>query len=170
MKTLNYYISLATKGDAEAAYEAAKWMHYEEYNEVIVQSMLRKAAQLGNVHAQRWLGFLGLADKLVDPDSTVTNVKYVGDRRDAYAWFKQAAEQGDVFSTFAVAKCLQHGIGADKNTAKANALLETISGDLNYDMLPLFFWFDVYNTYDQKEKSVTLPANHDSLIQELLAS
>ena len=42
MNKLNYYISLATKGNAEAAYEVAKLMHYEKYNEVIVQSMLRK--------------------------------------------------------------------------------------------------------------------------------
>ena len=170
MKTLNYYISLATKGNAEAAYEAAKLMHYEKYNEVIVQSMLRKAANLGNVNAQRWLGFVGLADKLVDPSSTIANIKYISDHHHAYSWFERAASQGDTISAFAVFKCLQHGIGVAKNLEKANALLEAISGDLNYDMLPLMFFFDTYKEYEQKEKTTVKPIEYNHLIKELLAS
>lgn len=169
MKTLNYYISLSTKGNAEAAYEAAKLMHYEKYNEVIVQSMLRKAAHLGNVNAQRWLGFIGLANKLVDPDSTISNIKYITDHRHAYSWFEHAAAQGDTISAFAVFRCLQHGIGVERDPEKANALLESISGKLDYDMLPLIFFFDTYKECDRKETAEKSSPEYIRLIRELLA-
>lgn len=168
MKTLNYYISLATKGNAEAAYEAAKRMHYEKYHEVIVQSMLRKAGTLGSVNAQRWLGFIGLSGKLVDPDSTVANVRYLSDCRYAYSWFERAALQGDAISSFAMFKCLQYGIGVDRDEEKAQSLLENISGKLSFDVLPLLFFFDGYGK-DREEKPTKENSQDRKMIQELLA-
>lgn len=167
MKNLNYYISLAEKGNAEAAYEAAKIMHYIKYNDVIFQAMLRKAGGLGNVNAQRWLGFICLANKLIDPESTVSNIKYVSGHEAAYAWFEKAAAQGDTVSAFAVSKCLQYGIGVEKDSKKAEDVLNAISGDFDFDMFPIMFFFDTYKEFNKKGKSES-PYSND-IIQNLLA-
>ena len=170
MKTLNYYLSLATNGDADSAYEAAKIMHYEKYNEVIVQSMLRKAATLGNLSAQRWLGLICLANQLVHPESTTSNIRFVADYQQAYSWFSCAASQGDTLSAFAVCKCLQYGIGVDKNHEKADSILNTISYTLNYDVIPFAFFFDVYAEHNKKEMNKEDANKYATIFNELLAS
>ena len=170
MKTLNYYLSLATKGDADSAYEAAKIMHYEKYNEVIVQSMIRKAATLGNPSAQRWLGLICLANQLVHPDSTTSNIKFVTDYQQAYLWFSRAASQGDSLSAFAVCKCLQYGIGVEKNSEKADCILNTISDTLNYDVIPFAFFFDIYAEHNRKAINKDNDNKYAAIFNELLAS
>ena len=146
MKNLNYYRSLAAKGDANAAFEAAKIMYHEKYSDVFVQAMLRDAARLGNVNAQRWLGFVGLNNKLLHPSSTVSNIIYCSDASVSYRWLEKAAKSGDVLSAFAVCKCLQHGIGVDKNEAKAQAILDSITNELSFDILPFMFIFETYRS------------------------
>ena len=170
MKTLNYYLSLATKGDADAAYEAARIMHYEKYNDVIVQSMLRKAGTLGNPSAQRWLGLICLTNKLVHPESTTSKIKYVTDYQQSYSWFSRAAAQGDTLSAFTVYKCLQYGIGVDKNPEKADYILNTISNTLNYDVIPLAFFFDVYTEHNKKATNKEDANKYATIFNELLAS
>ena len=166
MKTLNYYISLANKGNADAAYEAAKRMYFEKYNEVMVQAMLRKAATLGNVHAQRWLGFIGLAGRLIDPRSSTSHVTYLTDYTAAYDWFNSAASQGDAISVYAVARCVQHGIGTVKDPTYAATLLETASAAPNSDdLLALMFFFDSHKACACAAQS----ARHRSIIKDLLA-
>ena len=168
MKTLTYYLKLAEGGNAAAAYEAAKIMYCEKYNDVIVQSTLRKAAALGSVDAQRWLGFICLAGKQVSPGSTASNIQYTADLREAYTWFERAAAQGDTLSAFAVYKCLQHGIGIHQDTEKADAILEAIAGHLDYDVLPLMFFFDTYKDSEQAAPTIH-PLERNALL-ELLAS
>lgn len=166
MKTLHYFLSLATRGDATAAYEAAKIMHDEKYNEVIVQSMLRKAGDLGSLHAQRWLGFISLCNQYVSPESTTSNITYIKDESIAFEWFQKAALQGDVISAFALYKCFQHGIGTEQNNYKAEELLNNISDQLTIDMLPLMFVFDTYH----KPKKSHQVSEFKTVIKELLAS
>lgn len=166
MKSLNHYLSLATKGDATAAFEAAKIMYHEKYSEVITQAMLRKAGELGSVDAQRWLGFIGLANKLIEPDSTASNVKYCKDASVSFQWFKKAAIAGDVISTFAVYKCLQLGIGTPKNVEKAKAVFSTISSNLTFDVIPLMLFFDTYHAPQETLQT----AEHKSTIRTILAS
>ncbi len=166
MKSLESYIKLASRGDASAAFEAAKIMFYEKYNEVIFQSMLRKAAKLGNINAQRYLGFIGLANKLVEPSSTTTHIIYNKSATAAYEWFEKASNAGDVISTFAVYKCLQHGIGVEKNEEKAEETLNTIVDHLSLDILPLMFFFDTYHV----SKTNTNEFVQRSTLKTLLAS
>lgn len=170
MKTLDYYLSLASRGNADAAYEAAKIMHYEKRNEVIVQSMLRKAGKLGNPNAQRWLGLICLANQLIEPSSTVSNIKYVTDYQQAYLWFSRAAAQGDSLSAFAVCKCLQYGIGVDKDPEKSDRILNAISDTLNYDIIPVAFFFDAYAKKNSKAESKENADNYTTLFNELLVS
>lgn len=153
MKTLNYYLALATKNDADAAYNAAKLMMYEEYNEVIVQNMLRKAANLGSSEAQRYLGFLGMKLELILPNSTVSNIIRNKDYSEAYNWFHKGAESGDIISSIAVSKCLQYGIGTKKDPVKANEILEAISSQLTFDLLPITAFFDIFHFDKQNAKS-----------------
>ena len=170
MKSLNHYLSLTAHSNtavaAAAAFEAAKIMYQEKYNEVIIQAMLRKAGELGDVNAQRWLGFIGLTNRLVDPISTTSNIIYYNDARVPYQWFKKAADSGDVISAFAVYKCLQHGIGVPKNIEKAESVLNIIADKLSFDILPLMFFFDTYHAHQTPS---CMPEHHITL-RSLLAS
>lgn len=170
MKSLNHYLSLTNHSDvtvaAAAAFEAAKIMHHEKYNEVIVQAMLRKAGELGDANAQRWLGFIGLTGKLIEPISTTSNIIYYKDASVSYQWFKSAASSGDILSAFAVYKCLQHGIGVAKNPEKAENILNTIADKLSFDILPLMFFFDTYHT----SQKVAYPIEQQTTLRNLLAS
>lgn len=170
MRSLNHYLSLTAHGNpgvaAAAAFEAAKIMYNEKYNEVIVQAMLRKSGELGDVNAQRWLGFIGLTNRLIDPVSTTSNIIYYKDASVAYQWFKKAADKGDLISTFAVYKCLQHGIGVTKNLEKAEHILDTIADKLSFDVLPFMFFFDAYH----EPKTTAHTIEYQTTLRNLLAS
>ena len=166
MKHLNYYLSLAEKGNADAAFEAAKIMFDDKCHDFIVQSMLRKAAMLGNVKAQCWLGFLCLDNRLIDSTSTFSEIKYVEDYSVAFDWFKKAACCEDTLAMFALYKCLQLGIGVEKSPEKADVILNSIAQDLSYDMLPLMLFFDTLRKSIPPVRSV----EYKTIIRELLAS
>lgn len=166
MKHLNYYLSRAEKGNADAAFEAAKIMFNDKCHDFIAQSMLRKAAVLGNVKAQCWLGFLCLSGKLIDSSSTFSDIKYVEDYSVAFDWFKKAACCEDTLSMFAIYKCLQLGIGVEKSTEKADIILKSISSDISYDMLPLMLFFETFRNPIPTAHSV----EYKTVIRELLAS
>ena len=140
MMSLNYCLSRSAHGDKVAAYEAAKIMHFEKYNEVMVQAQLRKAASLGSIDAMRWLGFLGLSGKLISPESTVTKVSYYNTYDHAYNWFVEGSKKGDALSTFVVGTCLQHGIGTQQDTQKSEEILSCVLDDVSIDtVVPIIF-------------------------------
>ena len=100
---LNYYLSLACKGDADASFKAGKLMEDEgTYNEVIVQKRYLDAAAAGHALAQKELAGLGLYGTLVTSDSTVTNIHYYDNINNAIMWLHKAAKNGNVECAIAI--------------------------------------------------------------------
>lgn len=126
MMSLNYYLSKASRGDSKAAYEAAKVMECSKYHDVIVQAQLRRAAALGSVDAMRWLGFLGLFEKLMHPDASISNVLYYQGYEQAYKWFSDGAVSGDPLCAFVASKCMQLGVGTPQDEVKASQIMDLI--------------------------------------------
>ena len=120
---LKYYLSESCKGNKEAAYEAARIMTFEHYNDVLIQNQYRRSAELGYAPAQRDLGILGLCSKLITPTSTVGNITYYNDDfAQAICWLKQAAKNHDGIAIYLLSKCYQQNIGVEFNEDYAQRL------------------------------------------------
>ena len=156
MKTLNSLLSQASRGNADAAYEAAMFMMDEQYHDVIVQNMLKKSAALGCTKAKRALGLLGLSKRLVTQDSTTSHTCYIQTFQTAYYWLEQAYLDGDVVATLAVGKCLQHGIGVRKDRHQAEQVLMTITDRLNLNLIPVIAFIDTLRCYESNDKTNTI--------------
>lgn len=167
MMSLNYYLTKASQGDSKAAYEAAKVMEYSEYNNVIVQAQLRRAASLGSIDAMRWLGFLGLAGKLIHPDSSVSNTTYYKGYNQAYKWFNEGAISGDAISAFVASKCLQLGVGTPQDEVRAEGLMKLIIEKVPEELfLPIICLLDSI-THKATTKNHAIDTE---IVKQLLAS
>ena len=167
MMSLNYCLSKGARGDKIAAYEAARIMHFEKYNEAMVQAQLRKAASIGSVEAMRWLGFLGLSGKLISPESTVAKISYYNTYDQAYRWFWEGFKNGDPLSTFVVGTCLQHGIGTPQDVQKSKEIMAGVSSDISIDSLvPVIF---LINTLCSATPSST-QSLHTNFIENFLSN
>ena len=130
---LTHYLSESCKGDRKAAYEAAKIMKFENYNEVLIQNQFRRSAELGYAPAQRELGILGLCSKLVEPTSSVGNISYYNDNfHQALIWLKQASKNLDGIAIYILGKCYQHNIGVSADEERSSKLFKLAS-----ELLPL---------------------------------
>ena len=158
MMSLDYYLNKSAKGDNIAAYEAAKIMQDKNYSAIMVQAQLRKAAELGNVNAIRWLGFLGLSGKLISPESTVTKISYYKTQEQAFNWFLEGYKKGDVISSFVVGNCLKYGIGTQQDVAKSEEIISNISSNVPTDAaFSIIFLINTLHPYSSREHQITTP-------------
>lgn len=149
MMSLNYCLSQSYKGNPEAAFEAARIMYNNGASEVIVQNQLRKAAEGNSIEAQRWLGVFGLCNKLVVPESTISHITYYKGYETAYHWLLKSASLGDNVSAFIVAKCLQNGIGVEKDESKAEKIIAQVVNKLSLDAIfPIIMLFDTIRSVE----------------------
>lgn len=133
---LTYYLSQSEKGDRTAAYNAARIMTFEKYNDVLIQNQYRRSAQLGFAPAQRELGILGLCSRLVTPSSTIGNMVYYNDNfSQAIHWLKEASKNQDCIAIYILGKCYQHGVGVETDSNHAAKLFKLASKLLPLDKM-----------------------------------
>jgi len=119
MRPFEELVANTNKGDAESAYELAKFFADHNADPVIVQNQLRKSAHRGYLDAQIALGILGLRCMLVKPGSTIGNHEYYPSQSQGLQWIRNAASSGHVLPQYIVAQCMMRGIGMSKNEDKA---------------------------------------------------
>ena len=140
---LNYYLSMAAKGDGKAAFEAARIMRNDKMSEVIVQTQLRRSASLGYAPAQTYLGILGICGVLVKPESTIGHISYYNTVEPAIEWLNKAVSENDPVAKYTLARCMQLGIGVPKDDVKASEMLnESLSDMSELTVLGLLLMFD----------------------------
>ena len=164
MMSLNYYLRLSARGDHEAAYQAAQIMHHEGRSDLSVQAQLRHAASCGSTRAMRWLGFIGLSEKLITPQSSLTNLSYYKGFEQAYQWFSQGAIQGDTVCIIATGFCLLHGIGVTQDMQKSKELISGVTDRVSVEaIVPIIFLLNtLVPTTPQFRESI-----HHNLIDEM---
>lgn len=152
---LNYYLGRAAKGDGKAAYEAAKIMRDEKANEVIIQTQLRKSATLGYAPAQRTLGILGLCGLLVHPDSKTSHIMFYETIEPAISWLSKAADNNDTVAKYTLCKCMQLGIGIQKNEEKAERMMDGMINDLSMDTIVSLMY--IFDSVKHSKQSIVSP-------------
>ena len=155
---LKYYLAESMHGNREAAYQAARIMTFENYNDVMIQNQYRHSAKLGYAPAKRELGILGLCFRLVEPNSTTSNINYNKTFKPAVNWLKEAAVGGDGVAIFLLGKCYQFGLGTEKNTDIANSLYEISSSMISQNnMVALNAAMTILNeTTNNAEPQITI--------------
>lgn len=133
---MEYYLFEAQKGNADAAYEAAKITALDNKNDVFfIQKRFFRAADLGDERAQRILGLLGLCQRLMTEDSTYGNIHYNMDRRIGFNWLTEAACTGDVIATYLIGCCYLHGIGTEKSCEQAQKFFRQVIHQISVDII-----------------------------------
>lgn len=123
---INTLSKAAEKGDISARYLLAMSLWEEGWHPVVVQRQLKLAAYGGHVAAQRYLGIFGLCGILLKENSTFDNVELYTDACYGIEWIHQASLQKDVVSIIIYGKCLEKGIGVEKNEKAGNDILESV--------------------------------------------
>ena len=133
---MEYYLFEAQKGNADAAYEAAKITALDNNNDVyFIQKRFFRAADLGDERAQRILGILGLCQKLMTEDSTYGNIHFNPDRRVGFEWLTEAACTGDVLATYLIGCCHLYGIGTEKSPEQAQRFFMQVISKVSMDVV-----------------------------------
>ncbi len=157
---LDYYLEEGFRGNAKAAYLAAKALTSptENTKEYDVQKQFKRSADLGYIPAQRILGIYGLFNHLMTDDSTPANIHYNRDRHLGFEWLNEAACSGDLVATYFVGKCYQYGMGVPRDEERANAYLTQVGKKVSFDVAMaamLLFEFLLLTSEDTSEDTIT---------------
>lgn len=131
--TLKILIHEACNGNTQCAYLAGIQLEIEGYDSFFVQSQFRRAAESNYRLAQRWLGILGLCKMLRLEECCTANAMYNSTYAPGIDWLSKASDNGDLVSSYILAKCMKLGIGIEKDEAQAESKFSQLVPSISHD-------------------------------------
>lgn len=116
-----FYMHKADSSNLKKLYLTSIKFEDNGFDSFFVQAQLRKAAEGNYRLAQRWLGILGLCKLIHLKEFYYQETMYNQTYDLGIEWLQKAADNGDIVSEFILAKCMQLGVGLEKNEPLAEA-------------------------------------------------
>lgn len=133
---MEYYLEKSLQGDADAAYEIAKYIALiGTPKEFVVQKHFKRAAMLGSIAAQRVIGIYGLCNRLITEESSLSNIHYNEDKETGFYWLNEAACAGDLLATYLKGFCYLYGLGVTQNESIAQEHFKQTEGKMSFQTI-----------------------------------